>query len=128
MEGSKNTFEIIHENDLIILTPITDLRELDFAATEKAAGRVFDLLEKKHAKHVVIDLSKTDYYGSTALGFFVKLHKRVAEQGGQMAMCNISKHELDVLKITKLDRMWPVCESREAAIETVRSPRDPESL
>jgi len=80
MERANNTFEIIHDQDLIIVVPVTDLRELDFAATEHAAARVFELLEQKHAKHVIIDLSRTDYYGSTALGFFVKLRKRVAEQ------------------------------------------------
>lgn len=128
MERANNTFEIIHDEDLIIVVPVTDLRELDFASTEHAAARVFEMLEQKHAKHVVIDLWKTDYYGSTALGFFVKLRKRAAEQGGQLAMCNISKHELEVLQVTKLDKLWPICDSREAAIKAVRSPIEPDNL
>ena len=118
---ANDTFEITHDGDVVIVLPVSDLRELDFGTTEKAASKVFELLKAKQVKHVVIDLSKTDYYGSTALGFFVKVRKRVADQGGQMAMCNISKHELEVLQITKLDRLWPICDSREAAIAAVRS-------
>ena len=121
MEMANDTFEIVHEDDVVIMTPVSDLRELDFGTTEKSASKVFDLLAEKKAKHVVIDLSKTDYYGSTALGFSVKLRKRVADQGGQMAICNISKHELEVLQVTRLDELWPICDSREAAIEAVRS-------
>ncbi len=121
---ANGTFEIIHEDDVVIMTPVSDLRELDFGTTEKSASKVFELLEEQQAKHVVIDLSKTDYYGSTALGFFVKLRKRVAEQGGQVALCNISKYEMEVLQVTRLDELWPTCDSREAAIEAVRSARN----
>ena len=121
MDLNRCTLEIVHEDDIVIVTPVSDLREFDFAETESAASKVFKLLEEKQAKHVIIDLSKTDYYGSTALGFFVKLRKRVADQGGQMALCNISTHELEVLQVTKLDDLWPICDSSDKAIETVRS-------
>jgi len=90
-------------------------------AIEKAAGKVFESLKNDHAKHVIIDLFGTDYYGSTALGFFVKLWKRVRDHGGRMAFCNMSAHELEVLKVTKLDTLWPLCENFEAAIVAIRS-------
>jgi anti-anti-sigma factor len=113
-------FKILKEADLLVVSPTRDLRELDFQAIETAAGKVFESLSKDHAKHVIIDLSGTDYYGSTALGFFVKLWKRVRDHGGKMAFCNMSAHELEVLQVTNLDKLWPLCESRAAAIEAVR--------
>ena len=117
-------FKVLKEADLLIVSPTRDLRELDFQAIERAAGKVFESLKQDHAKHVIIDLSDTDYYGSTALGFFVKLWKRVRDHGGKMAFCNMSAHELEVLEVTKLDTLWPLCENRKAAVEAIRSAGD----
>lgn len=120
MEIANGIVEVLQEGDLLIVSPTRDLRELDFQAIETASGKVFESLKNEHAKHVIIDLSNSDYYGSTALGFFVKLWKRVRERGGQMAFCNISAHELEILEVTKLDTLWPLYDSREAAIEAIR--------
>jgi hypothetical protein len=63
---------------------------------------------------------KTGSYGSTALGFFVKRWKRGTGQNGRMAFCNVSDAEKEVLGITRLDRLWPVCPSRAEALEAVK--------
>jgi anti-anti-sigma factor len=68
---------------------------------------------------VVLDFRKTDYYGSTALGFFVKLWKRVRDRDGRMAFCGVSDHEREILRVTHLDGMWPICSSREEAVQAV---------
>ena len=36
-----------------------------------------------------------------------------------MAFCNISEDERDVLRITRLDTLWSICESRSDAMEAV---------
>jgi anti-anti-sigma factor len=51
----------------------------------------------------VVDLSKIDYTGSTALGFFTLLFKKTRCRGGEMAFCNVSPVEQDILRITRLD-------------------------
>jgi len=62
---------------------------------------------------------KADYYGSTALGFFLKLRQRVRRWNGRMALCNVSDHEKEILQITKLDHLWPISSSRIEALEAV---------
>ena len=78
------------------------------------------LLDGTRAKNVVLDFRRTDYYGSTALSFFVKIWKRVREVGGQMVFCNLSEHEREILAMTSLDALWPICHSRESALEEAR--------
>ena len=115
-------FEIEQEDDTIIVVPAVDLRELDYQRIEAGARRILDLLNGTGIKNVVLDFHKTDYYGSTALGFFVKLWKRVRRRNGRMAFCNVSDHEKEILQITKLDHLWPICSSRSEALEAVREP------
>lgn len=113
-------FEIEQKDDTLIVVPAVDLRELDCQRIEEAANRILDLLNGTGIKNVVIDFHKTDYYGSTALGFFVKLLKRVRRKGGRMAFCNVSDHEKEILQITNLDHSWPIYSSRIEALEAVR--------
>jgi len=113
-------FEIEQEGDTLIVVPAVDLRELDYQRSEDWARKILELLNDTGIKNVVLDLHKTDYYGSTALGFFVKLWKRVGRRNRRMAFCNVSEHEKEILQITKLDHLWPICSSRIEALEAVK--------
>jgi anti-anti-sigma factor len=113
-------FEIEQQDDTIIVVLAVDLRELEYQRIEEGARNILDLLNGTGIKHVVLDFHKTDYYGSTALGFFVKLWKRVRRRNGRMAFGNVSAHEKEILQITHLDHLWPICSSRIEALEAVR--------
>jgi anti-anti-sigma factor len=112
-------FGVEQKNSTAIVTPLADLRELDYERIERGAAEILKLLNGTGVTNVVLDFQNTDYCGSTALGFFVKLWKRVRMQNGRMAFCNMSDHEKEILQITKLDHLWPICSSRSEAMETV---------
>jgi anti-anti-sigma factor len=113
-------FEIEQADDTIIVVPAVDLRELDYQRIEEGAREILGLLSSTDIKNVVMDFHKTDYYGSTALGFFVRIWKRVRKRNGRMAFCSVSEHEKEILQITNLDHSWPICSSRDEALEAVR--------
>jgi anti-sigma B factor antagonist len=120
MAKTAGLYEIERAGATVVLTPLTDLRELDYREIESGAKEVLALLGgAPPVKNVVLDFHKTDFYGSTALGFFVKLWKRVRAGGGNMAFCHLSAHELEVLRVTKLDKVWPVCATRAEALAAV---------
>lgn len=112
-------FEVEQIGPTTIVTPTGNLRELEFDRIEEGAAEVFEALEKGSTKNVVVDLQHANYYGSTALSFFVKLWKRVKTDGGQMVLCGISAQEQEILKATHLDRLWPQCADREAALASI---------
>jgi anti-anti-sigma factor len=113
-------FEIEQQDDTIIVVPAVNLRELECQRIEEGARTILDRLNGTGVKNVVLDFSRTDYDGSTALGFFVKLWKRGRGQNGRMAFCNVSAHEKEILQVTKLDHLWPICSSRIEALAAVR--------
>jgi anti-anti-sigma factor len=120
MTAAAGAFEVELAGETLIVTPVMDLRELDYSGIEAGAREILDRLGNSTIKNVVLDFHKTDYYGSTALGFFVKLWKRVKERKGRMALCCLSEHEREILAVTKLDGVWPICSSRQEAIKSVR--------
>jgi anti-anti-sigma factor len=114
-----NAFEIERDGETIIVTPQTNLRELDFLNIEDGARDILNLLKSAPIKNVIMDFHKTDYYGSTALGFFVKLWKRIRERNGKLIFCNLSEHELEVLQVTKLDALWSICTTKDEAKQSL---------
>jgi anti-anti-sigma factor len=110
-------FEIEREGETIIATPVVNLTELE--DMELNARGVVDVLSDLSIKNLVLDFQKTDYFGSTALALFVKLWKMATDRNGCMAFCNLSKHQHEILNVTKLDKLWPICDSRAEAMKAV---------
>jgi anti-anti-sigma factor len=66
------------------------------------------LADDPSVKNVVVDLGRTDYLGSTALGMLAQLHQRVRVRGGRMALCHVSAHETEIMAVTGLAGFWSV--------------------
>ncbi len=113
-------FEIERQEDTVFVTPLRDLSEFEFHRIEAGAEPILRLLEDTPVKNIVMDFHKTDYYGSTALAFFIKLWKRVRNRNGRMAFCKVSDHEREILTVTQLDRLWPIYSSRGEATKAVK--------
>ncbi len=114
-------FDFEHSGDTLILIPNTDLRELEFDTLEAGSDEVFRALDSETITNVIIDFHKTDYYGSTALTFFVKFWKRIKSRGGQMVLCQVSVHEQEILELTNLISLWSVCKTRQEAIDMIQA-------
>jgi anti-anti-sigma factor len=114
-----NLFDVERDEDILVITPTADLRESAYQEIEEAARGILDLLATGEIKGLVLDFHRTDYYGSTALGLFVRLWKRISRCGGRMAFCNVSPHEGEILSGTRLDTLWPICDSKAQAIQLV---------
>lgn len=115
-----DSFEFDRDGDTIVMTVLTDLREFEFARIEEDTQEAVGLLEETPAKNIVIDFSQTEYFGSTALGCFMRLYKKSRFLGGHMAFCGISEGELEVLRTTRLDTLWPICDTLAEALSAVR--------
>lgn len=117
MPDEADLFELECREDTLIITPTGDLSEFQFREMTEQAKQVFEQLESSQTiQNVVVDFQRTDYFGSTALGLFVQLWLKVCRRGGRMALCNLSEREREILQITHLDSMWPICDSLEQAL------------
>jgi len=114
-----NLFDVERDGQILVITPTADLRESAYQDIEAAARDIFDLLARGEIKGLVLDFHRTDFYGSTALGIFVRLWKRISRCGGRMAFCNVSQHEKEILSGTRLDTLWPICPTRADALKVV---------
>src|SRR5262249_7858388 len=91
MAIASGLFEMEDIGQTLIVTPRQNLRELDWPQIDAGMADVLDRLGEGAVRNVVLDFHRTDYYGSTALGYFLKLWKRVREHKGRMAFCPPSR-------------------------------------
>jgi anti-sigma B factor antagonist len=121
MNSQERLFEIEQDHQTLILSPIANLSELELSSFDDAIQAVVRQLESLGFRNILLDFTGTDYYGSTALGFFIKLWKRVRGMEGNMVFCNVSPHEREVLELTRLDHLWKICATREEALQFLQS-------
>lgn len=87
--------------------------------TRKISEAFKELVEGGNGR-IVVDLAKTNYLNSTALGVLVSLHTTVSRQGGKMCLANISKRIHNVFLITKLAFVFDTYDNLAEAIAAMK--------
>ncbi len=65
----------------------------------------------------VLDMSGVEYISSAGLRVVLLLAKRLKQQGGQLVLCSLQAHVLEVFDISGFLSILDVAESREAALK-----------
>ena len=112
----RGVFELERIGETLILNLRKGMQETDI--TE--ATEVLEYLKVACINDVVVDCHDLDFLRSTGLGFFVTIANRLKGSGGQLVFCNVSPKGRQVLHATRLDQVWAICETREAALDQVR--------
>lgn len=122
MDKPSGFFDIDKRGDVLIVTPAGDMGELEFELINLGIKEVLHAIQESSVKSLVMDFRKTTYFGSTALGFFLRVWKTISMRNGRMAFCNTSEHEREILKVTKLDTLWEICSTQADALQFVSAP------
>src|SRR5262245_17173196 len=117
---SAGLFEIARDGDCLIVSPTVDLGEAIFVPPPDGGDGILAAFADGAVRHLVWDLRHTRMFGSTALGFFVKLSQYVTGRQGRVAFCNLTTHEKRILRVTRMDTLFQVCDDRESALKWVR--------
>lgn len=75
--------------------------------------------ETTEARHLVLDLQNVQYMDSMCVGVLVELMTRLQARGGRIALVNAGGNVEYLFKLTRLDRLFPICRDVMKAIEVV---------
>ncbi len=67
-------------------------------------------------RRLAIDLNALAFINSAALGYLIKAHKAMEDQGGEMALCRLQPAIHKILEMTQLDQVFPAFETVDEAI------------
>jgi anti-sigma B factor antagonist len=114
----------INDQEIDDTTHVIELGgEVDLYTAPEFKERMVELIESGK-KRIVVDLSEATFIDSTTLGVLVGGVKRLRPAGGSLALVCTDDNISKIFEITGLDRVFPIHESRDDALEAVGSATD----
>ena len=102
-----------------MITPASNVEAMRWDLIEQAAEAVMGPLAEQDVPMVVFDLSDVNYFGSVFLALLLRCHKFVKSRGGELVLCGASKMATELLRVTALDTLWAIYDTREEALEAL---------
>ncbi|MEZ6130450.1 MAG: STAS domain-containing protein [Planctomycetaceae bacterium] len=113
-------FQTTQIGDTIVVEPTRNMGEFEMAEIDATQDSAFQqLVRLAGTNHVVMDLGQTDYFGSSTIGLFNRFVNHVKAGDRRIAFCNLSKHEQEIIDITRMNQLWEVRQTRDEALAYV---------
>ena len=114
----------IAETEHIGPTAVVTLTVTELVGME-AAERLTDLLDELQASgatNFVLDVQNVQMMDSACVGTLVNAFHSLDRMGGRIALVNADRTVQYLFKLTKLDRLFPICSDVMVALATVERP------
>jgi anti-anti-sigma factor len=112
-------FTLERHGDLTVITATRALERIEFGLEEQVADLILRPLRRQENPLIVFDLSQVDNFGSMFLALLIRCWKLALSQGGTMALSGVTDRTRELLRVTALDTVWPIYDSRREAMEAL---------
>ena len=99
----------------------TDEKILEEKDIQAIADSIMSLVDEEQVNNIVLDFSNVSFLSSAVLGLLIRLLKKVSENGGKLALCNISAKIHDIFKITRLTKVFSIHPDIDQALESMKN-------
>jgi len=89
--------------------------DIDIYTSPKFREKLLNLIEKtkKAGEPIIVNLEKVDYMDSSGIATLVEALKILKDNNRKFALLKVNKDILEVLSLTKLDKVFQIIESVE---------------
>jgi anti-sigma B factor antagonist len=114
------SFQIQRRGDVVIVVPSPEVESMSDGTIEQAAQLVLVPLKHDPPAGVIFDLSQVNYFGSLFITFLLRCHLLLKKQGdGEVVLAGVSDRIRELLRMTNLDTLWALYETRAEALEAL---------
>ncbi len=93
---------------------------MDPLELEKAAAALYRLIDDEDRRKIVLDFEKVQYLSSQAIGILLAMQRKLAAlPDSRMVLCGVGPRLLELLRITRLDRVLAIKPSQKEAVRTI---------
>jgi anti-anti-sigma regulatory factor len=119
-----SVFTVSQHGDVLVAALNRDAGNFAEAEVVRETSRLLERLKTTPVAGVVVDFANADYFGSTMLESLRLLWTRLRGTGARLVLCSLSEVGLEILKVAHFDTVWPICATRDEAIEVARERPD----
>jgi anti-anti-sigma factor len=114
-------FRIEWHGDALVFVPATNIDSLNWDVIEQTTQLVLKPVREQTVPLIVVDLTGVEYFGSVFLALLLRCHKLVKSRGGELVICGAKGSVRELLRITALDTLWAIYDTRAEALEALTS-------
>lgn len=118
MSGSVRRRIDVEDVGGVTVAKFVDKKILDENNIQIVGNQLFGLVDEDGRTRIVLDFSNVEYLSSAALGKLITMEKKVKAAGGKLRLCNIRPEIYEVFAITRLNKLFSICENQEKALES----------
>lgn len=99
----------IERRDGVVVAQLTEktYSGLDEDLLSDTQQDLLRLVEQERVPVIALDMSRTEYFGSTFIEILFRVWSRASKAGGQLALCCLQPFCEEVLMTARLDDLWP---------------------
>jgi anti-anti-sigma factor len=118
--SADEAFTIERHGDLTVISATRSLERIEYDLEEQVADLILKPLRRQENPLIIFDLSQVDNFGSMFLALLIRCWKLALSQGGTMALSGVTERTRELLRVTALDMVWPIYESKREAIDAMQ--------
>jgi len=111
-----STPQIEKENGVTVVTLGPGCENIDEMALDKLREPLLEAVMTAEPPLVVLDLTGTNFFGSSFIEVLFRMWNRLNSRSGKFSLCGLTSYCAEIVEITHLDRLWPVCKTRAEAV------------
>lgn len=92
---------------------------MDPIELEQVAQQLYQLVDEQDRRKIILDFEKVQYLSSQAIGILLAMQKKLAAlKKSNLILCGVGARLMELLRITRLDRVLTIKPSQKEAIRT----------
>ena len=93
---------------------------MDPVILEEIGQELYRLVDEEDRRRLILDFEKVQYLSSQAIGIVLNLNKKLtALKNSKFVLCGVGPKLLELLKITRLDRILTVKPTQKEAVKVL---------
>ena len=112
-----NALYKLHEHGKYTVASFDTPTLMNVTDVDRVRGDLLRLVREGKRSHLVLDFTGVQFISSQLIGILVSLHKELTAAGGTLTLCGLSAKLLELIKITRLDRILSIKASGAEAVK-----------
>jgi anti-sigma B factor antagonist len=93
---------------------------MDPVILERMADRLYLLIDEQDQRIIVLDFEKVEYLSSQAIGIILNMNRKLSTlKNSKFILCGVGPRLMQLLKITRLDKMLTIKPTQREAVKSV---------
>lgn len=110
-----------HSEQGAFVVEFYDSSILNQSEIDSVGQELYSIADKSACSQVIVDLKDVEFLSSAMIGVFIRFKMKLRKNDSELKLCNAKPELLEMLKLTKLDKVFDLYNSRRDALTACRN-------